>query len=55
MAPSGQREAMFFYALWWSFCMELDALRTVSHRPQMVKPIKQPVWATWEAMFLYTL
>jgi hypothetical protein len=29
---------MFFYALWWSFCMELDTLRTVSHRPQRVKP-----------------
>jgi hypothetical protein len=28
---------MFFYALWWSFCVELDALRTVSHRPQRVK------------------
>jgi hypothetical protein len=28
---------MFFYALRWSFCVELDALWTVSHRPQRVK------------------
>jgi hypothetical protein len=37
--PWGQREAMFFYALWWSFVLELDAIRTVSHRPQRVNPL----------------
>jgi hypothetical protein len=31
---------MFFYALWWSFCVELDALRTMSHRPQRVNALR---------------
>jgi hypothetical protein len=30
---------MFFYALWRSVCVELDALRTVSRRPQRVKQV----------------
>jgi hypothetical protein len=48
---------MFFYALWWSFCMELDALRTVSHRPQRVNPLptKRPPGAIWrQTIFLVT-
>ena len=27
MAPWGQREVMVFYALWWSFCVELDGTK----------------------------
>jgi hypothetical protein len=29
--------SMFFYALRWSSCVELDALQTVSHRAQRAK------------------
>jgi hypothetical protein len=48
---------MFFYALWWSFCVELGALRTVSHRPQRVNPLptKWPHGVKGRQMFFYAL